>query len=113
MRPIHVRLADRTRGHALVVMLAYRIVQELAKRWRHIDLTVEEGINELTQVCAMEMRVKDKPFCNKIPVPRDSIKELLEQAGVRLPEVLPFTGKKVATRKKLTQRRKSRKKSGS
>jgi hypothetical protein len=27
MRPIHVRLASRTRGHALVVMLAYRIVQ--------------------------------------------------------------------------------------
>ncbi len=110
MRPIHVRLADRTRGHALVVMLAYRIVQELAKRWQDIDLTVEEGINELAQVCAMEMRVSNKPFCNKIPVPRDSIKELLKKAEVRLPEVLSSSGKKVATRKKLTERRKHRKK---
>ena len=46
------------------------------------------------------------PFCNKIPEPRDSIKELLKAAEVRLPQVLPASGKKVATRKKLTERRK-------
>ncbi|EQD52879.1 hypothetical protein B1A_12573, partial [mine drainage metagenome] len=34
MRPVHVRLASRTRGHALVIMLAYKIVQELARRWQ-------------------------------------------------------------------------------
>ena len=61
LRPIHVRLADRTRGHALIVMLAYRIVQELANRWKNIELTVPEGINELSQVCAIEMRVNNKP----------------------------------------------------
>ena len=110
MRPIHVRLEDRTRGHALVVMLAYRIVQELSSRWQNINLTVEEGINELAQVCAMEMRVNGKPFCKKIPEPRRSIKKLLKEAKVRLPEVLPSTGKKVATRKKLTERRKHLKK---
>jgi transposase len=31
MRPIHVRREVSTRGHALVVMLAYRLVQELAR----------------------------------------------------------------------------------
>ena len=36
MRPIHVRLESRTRGHAFVVMLA--ITQALAKYWRHLDL---------------------------------------------------------------------------
>jgi hypothetical protein len=30
MRPIHVRLESRTRGHAFVVMLAYSIIQALA-----------------------------------------------------------------------------------
>jgi hypothetical protein len=35
-----------------------------------------------------------------------SFKKLLEAAQVRLPEVLPSTGRKVATRKKLTERRK-------
>ena len=107
MRPIHVRLADRTRGHALVVMLAYRIVQELANRWQNINLTVEEGITELAQVCAMEMRINNKPFCNRIPEPRTSIKELLKKADVCLPEVFSGSGKKVATRKKLTERRKN------
>jgi hypothetical protein len=77
----------------------YRIVQELSSRWQNINLTVEEGINELAQVCAMDMRVNGKPFCKKIPEPRRSIKKLLKEAKVRLPEVLPSTGKKVATRK--------------
>ena len=55
MRPVYVRLADRTRGHAFIVMLAYRIVQELAQRWHNIELTVEEGLKELTTLCATEM----------------------------------------------------------
>ena len=70
IRPIHVRLADHTRGHALVVMLAYKIMQELANRWKDIELTVPEGISELSQVCAIEMRVNNKPFANRIPHPR-------------------------------------------
>ena len=106
IRPIHVRLADRTRGHALVVMLAYKIVQELANRWRDIELTVPEGINELSQVCAIEMRVNNKPFANRIPHPRDTIKELLKCAEVHLPEIFSASAKKVATRKKLVDRRK-------
>jgi len=106
IRPIHVRLADRTRGHALIVMLAYRIVQELANRWKGIELTVAEGINELSQVCAIEMRVNNKPFFNRIPQPRTSIKKLLKEARVHLPEVFSASQKKVATRKKLVNRRK-------
>jgi hypothetical protein len=39
MRPIHVRREVSTRGHALVVMLAYRLVQALAQRWREVDCT--------------------------------------------------------------------------
>ena len=57
IRPIHVRLATRTRGHVFVVMLAYRIVAELAGRWGEIDLTVEEGIGELATLCATEVLV--------------------------------------------------------
>jgi len=106
IRPIHVRLAGRTRGHALVVMLAYKIVQELANRWRNIELTVQEGINELSQVCAIEMRVNNKPFANRIPHPRASIQKLLKDARVSLPEVFSASTKKVATRRKLVERRK-------
>jgi len=108
MRPIHVRLESRTRGHAFVVMLAYRIVQELARLWRNIDLTVEEGINELSTLCATEIWVGGKHNCNKIPDPRDTLRKLLDAARVKLPKVLPPRTQNVATRKKLPPRRKKR-----
>ncbi|MCK5614994.1 IS1634 family transposase [Candidatus Pacearchaeota archaeon] len=107
IRPVHVRLAKRTRGHAFVIMLAYRIVQELANRWSKIDLTVDEAIKELSTLCATEMKVKGKSLCNKIPEPRESISKLLKTANVKMPEALSCRGIKVATRKKLPERRKS------
>ena len=105
MRPIHVRLATRTRGHALVVMLGYVIVQELSRRWCEINLTVEEGIKQLTTLCATELHVNGQPRCNRIPEPRESIQELLAAAEVRLPDALACKGIKVATRKKLPENR--------
>jgi transposase len=108
MRPINVRLASRTRGHAFVVMLAYRIVQELANRWSQINLTVQEGIDELAGVCAMEVVIDSKSRANKIPEPRPSVQQLLDAASVRLPDVLPCRGVRVATRKKLPENRISR-----
>jgi len=41
MRPIHVRTAEHTRGHVLVVMLAYLIRRELSRAWAALDATVE------------------------------------------------------------------------
>jgi len=105
MRPIHVRLASRTRGHALVVLLAYRIAQELAHRWRDIDATVQEGLDELTTLCATELLVNGRPRCNCIPQPRASVRQLLAAAAVRLPEALPCKGVRVATRRKLPANR--------
>jgi len=106
MRPVYVRLADRTRGHAFIVMLAYRIVQELAQRWHNIELTVGEALKELATLCATEMVVNGKPCCNKIPQPRSMVRKLLEGAKVRLPDALPCSGIRVATRKKLVDQRK-------
>ena len=105
MRPVNVRLASRTRGHIFVVMLAYRIVQELAKRWYQINLTVAEGINELTTLCATEILVNNEPRCHKIPKPRPSIEHLLKSASVHLPDILPCKGTIVATKKTLPQNR--------
>lgn len=107
MRPIHVRLETRTRGHVLVVMLAYRIVQELAKKWRQLDITVEEGIKELSTLCTKELLNNGVVQCNQAPQPRESVKRLLDAAGVRMPEALPARGVVVSTKKKLTDRRKA------
>lgn len=106
LRPIHVRLERRTRGHALVVMLAYRLVLELARRWRELDMTVEEGLQTLSTLCAVEVQLGKSPAVNEIPQPRASVRKLLSAAGVSLPAVLPHKGVCVSTKKKLSSRRK-------
>ncbi|MBI4649871.1 transposase [Candidatus Desantisbacteria bacterium] len=89
LRPIHVRLATRTRGHAFVVMAAYRIINELSKRWKQFNLTVQEGIDELASFCAIELSLDGVAQFNNIPEPRESVKKLLDAANVRLPKCLP------------------------
>jgi transposase len=107
MRPIHVRLADRTRGHAFVVMMAYRIVKELASCWQSMNLTVEEGLKELNALCVTEVSIAGQGSYHRIPEPRDLSRQLLEAANVKLPSFLPNKGVKVATKKKLPSRRKA------
>ena len=107
MRPIHVRLADRTRAHAFVVMMAYRIVKELASCWQSMNLTVEEGLKELNALCVTEVSIAGQGSYHRIPEPRDLRRQLLEAANVKLPSFLPNKGVKVATKKKLPSRRKA------
>ena len=106
LRPIHVRLERRTRGHALVVMLAYRLVMELARRWRELEVTVEEGLHSLATLCAVEVQMGKSPVVNEIPHPRTSVQKLLAAADVSLPAALPHKGVCVSTKKKLVSRRK-------
>ncbi len=114
VRPIHVRLASRTRGHVLVVMLAYRIVAELAQlcwhrgRWQALDMTVQEGLDQLGTLCATNVTIQDQFRCQKIPKPRLDLQQLLDAAGIRLPEALPCKAVKVTTKRKLPSRRKTR-----
>jgi|APIni6443716594_1056825.scaffolds.fasta_scaffold33388_2 transposase len=105
LRPIHVRLATRTRGHVFVVMMAYQIIQELAVRWRDLEVTVQEGVNELSSLCAQQVSLNGSRH-NQIPQPRGSLKRLIDAARVRMPEALPGKGIIVATKKKLVSRRK-------
>ena len=105
MRPVNVRKETRTRGHIFVVMLAYMIIRELNRLWGRIDLTVEEGINELSTLCLTEMCARGVSLCNVVPAPRESVKELLDKAKVVMPPVLPSNGEVVATRKKLPANR--------
>jgi hypothetical protein len=107
-RPIYVRLASRTRGHVFVVMLAYRIVRELSQRWQSLEVTVQEGIDQLASLCATKMLIDGHVRCHTIPKPRAAIGNLLNAAGVKLPNALPSKGIVVTTRKKLAQRRKTR-----
>jgi len=97
VRPVHVRTVSHTRGHVFVVMLAYLIVAELARCWRELEVTVNEGIRQLDTLCATQLLVKGKVSCNQIPHPRPFLQQLLKAAQVTLPEVLPSTRVTVTT----------------
>jgi transposase len=104
-RPIYVRTADHTRGHVLVVMLAYLIRRELSQAWISLDLTVEEGLNQLQTLCSTEINVDGGGSCLRIPTPNPATLPLLKALSVQVPKLLPHTETRVVTRKKLPQRR--------
>ena len=106
VRPVNVRREDRTRGHAVVNMLSYMIVRELARRWKDLDITVGQGVDELKSFCATEVLVAGEPKYNRIPEPAGLGRKLLGRLGVDMPAALDYTGADVDTRKKLTERRK-------
>jgi hypothetical protein len=107
MRPVNVRLEGRTRGHAFVVMMAYRIVKELACLWAPLNVTVQEGLAELDTLCSMQVSISNGGCFHRIPEPRELNRRLLELAGVQLPPILPSKGIRVATKKTLPSQRKA------
>ncbi len=106
MRPIFVQLESRTRGHAFVVMLAYAIIRELASVWEPFNLTVQEGLDQLSMLCMTKVQIKNHAPFHQIPTPRKEIQELLDAVQIRLPQVLPSKGIIVSTKKKLSEQRK-------
>ncbi len=97
----------RTRGHAFIVMMAYRIVKELACLWASFDLTVQEALSELDSLCSTEVCIAEGGCFHRIPEPRELGRQLLESADVKLPLVLPSKAIRVATKKKLLYQRKT------
>jgi transposase len=108
LRPVHVRLETSTRGHVFVVLLAYRLIQELQQAWSGEDLTVEEGLKQLSSLCVTEVVVNGEVKDQLIPEGRPQVKKLLELAQVTLPKKLCYRGTVVSTKKKLTQSRPKR-----
>ena len=107
VRPVYVRTEEHTRGHVLVVMLAYLIVRRLHRAWASMDLTVEEGLRQLATLSTMKVRGPGQcATAYQIPRPRETSRQLLELANVRLPEALPCRGTRVVTRTRLPKRRK-------
>ena len=50
LRPIFLRKEGRTRGHALVCLLALKLARELDRRLAPLGLTVEDGLERLQGV---------------------------------------------------------------
>ena len=105
VRPAFVRKEESTRGHVFVVMLAYLLERELYKYWRRLEVTVEEGIDELGSLRGVEIRI-GQGTCQSVPEPTGLNKHLLDAAHINLPSALPLRKVHVATRKKLVSERK-------
>jgi transposase len=107
-RPIYVRTPEHTRGHVLVVMLAYLIRRELSRAWTALDVTVEEGLHQLQTLSSTEMKVENGGSCLRIPTPVAASRALLHALNIHLLKALPHRETRVDTRKKLPERRKPR-----
>jgi hypothetical protein len=105
VRPIFLRREERTRAHALVVMLAYQIIRYLASCWSAFDVTVAEGLHALTTLCLVEVAPQNAASYHCIPTPRDAIARLLHSADITLPKAFALSGVRVSTRKKLQSER--------
>jgi transposase len=104
LRGIFVRKANRTRAHVFSIMLAYMIAFELRRLWREVEVTIEEGIEELASICATEVVIGNLSI-QTIPRPRATGQMLLEKAAITLPDALPNKKATVFTRKKLVEER--------
>ena len=102
VRPLFVRKESHTKGHVLVVMLALLIQRALEQYWKSLDIGVKEGLNELSSISMMTVKLRDT-VVNKVPEPSKLGQQLLEAADVVIPEYLPIFESNIYTKKKLSR----------
>ena len=73
------------------------MIQTLSKQWRQLDLTVEQGIDLLSTLCAQKVSI-----FQTIPQPCDEVKTLLDALDITMP--VDSAEGVVSTRKKLPDR---------
>ena len=104
VRPIFVRKKKRTEGHVFLTMIAYMIYMYLQRSWKDFNITVEEGIHELSTVCVEEIIIDDVKI-NTIPQPRELPKALLEKLVIHLPKSIKARDFDIDTTTKLQNER--------
>jgi hypothetical protein len=109
-RPWFVCTADNTQAHALTSMLALKVRRHLEQAWWPLEVTVEEGLRELEQLCVNELVHRDsgEVVLRQVPEPNARQKQLLDALKLSLPETAPRATVTVGTRKKINGVRKTR-----
>lgn len=100
IRPIHVRTPESTKGHLFVTMLAHLIVRELRQAWREENVTVQEGLEILSNICQNSIRCSDEVSIKMISNPSEPAARLLEALKIKLPKTIKEANVCVVTRKK-------------
>lgn len=108
-RPWFVCTADNTQAHALTSMLALKVRRHLERAWWNLEVTVEEGLRELEQLCVIELvhPQSGQVVARQVPEPSPRQKKLLDALELILPETAPQAGVTVGTRKKINEVRKT------
>ena len=106
MRGVFVRTKPHTRAHVFIVMLAYQLAYHLRRKWVNMDLTVEEGLDELASIDTVFIDVKGVE-CQRIPEPRGTGRQLLKALNVILPDAIPHRNIKIEPRKKIKEVRRN------
>jgi hypothetical protein len=99
--------ADNTQAHALTCMLALKVRRHLERAWWKLELTVEEGLRELEQLCVMELVHPEsgQVVARQVPEPSARLKQLLAALDLTPPSEVPEAKVTVGTRKKIQQKR--------
>jgi len=108
-RPWFVCTADNTQAHALTSMLALKIRRHLERAWWPLEVTVEEGLRELEQLCVIELvhAQSGKVVARRVPDPSPRQKQLLDALKLTPPTTIPEAQVTVGTRKKINKVRKT------
>ena len=108
-RPWFVCTEDNTQAHALTSMMALKVRRHLEQAWWPLELTVEEGLRELEQLCLMELvdSRHGKVVARQVPQPSARQQQLLEALKLTVPASVPEAKVSVVTRKKINKARKS------
>jgi hypothetical protein len=106
-RPWFVVLETNTRAHALTCMLALKVRRHWERAWWKLEVTVEEGLRELEQICVMELvhPQSGAAVARQVPEPSARQQQLLDALGLTLPRTAPEAQVTVGTRKKIEQER--------
>ena len=108
-RPWFVCKEDNTQAHALTSMLALKVRRYLERAWWTLEVTVEEGLRELEQLCVIELvhPQSGEVVARQVPEPSPRQKQLLDALKLVLPETSPKAEVTVGTRKKINKVRKT------
>jgi hypothetical protein len=109
IRPWYVCTEANTRAHALTAMLALKVRRHLERAWWPLEVTVEEGLRELEQLCVLELVHPHSGHVVSRQVPQPSVtqQQLLAALKLNLPNTVPAATVTVGTRKKINQVRKT------
>ena len=108
-RPWFVCTEDNTQAHALTSMLALKVRRQLERAWWLLEVTVEEGLQQLEQLCVVELvhPKTGEAVARQLPQPSSLQQQLLAALQLNLPTTVPQAEVSVGTRKKISQARKT------